>query len=180
MSLESNLGPNTFYRQCLFSSSGDWASFWFFIRRMKFSQKCQWQFLYHHLQRCCGSAAPCWAPVFMQGEMWAPWSRGHSFNGRNAAHAVRQCVSHTHIQAEIPWPVILVVRDSSFRWEELVLKGEKGLFLQCRVERGASVGLSKAQGQKVRLTHRHHTRSHMRLWYRLHTISKGHRWDAHM
>lgn len=34
-------------------------------------------------------------------------------------------VSLTHIQAEILWPVILVVRDSSFRWEELVLKGER-------------------------------------------------------
>lgn len=40
-----------------------------------------------------------------------------------------------HIQAEIPQPVILVLRDSSFRREELVLKREEGLFLQLRVER---------------------------------------------
>ncbi len=69
-------------------------------------------------------------------------------------------LSLTHVQAEIPWPVIPVVRDSSFRREELVLKGEKGFFLQRRVERGASVGPSKAQGQKSdSLTHTHITRS---------------------
>lgn len=62
-------------------------------------------------------------------------------------------VSLTHIQAEIPWPVIVVVRDLSFRWLEVVLKGKDGLFLQCRVERGASVGPSKAQGEKLRHTH---------------------------
>lgn len=44
--------------------------------------------------------------------------------------------------------MIVVVRDLSFRWLELVLKGKEGLSLQCRVERGASVGPSKAAGQK--------------------------------
>lgn len=132
----------------------------FFIRRKSFSQKCQWQIQHHHSQCCCGTAAPCWAPVYMHAERWAPWCGGHSFNGRNATHAVWQCVSLSHTQAEIPWPVILAVRDSSFRWEELVLKGEEGFFLHCRVERAASVGPSKAQGQTLRLTHTHTTRSH--------------------
>lgn len=62
-------------------------------------------------------------------------------------------VSLRGIQTGIPWPVIMVVRDLSFRWLELLLKGEKSLFLQCRVERGASVGPSKALGQKIRHTH---------------------------
>lgn len=77
-------------------------------------------------------------------------------------------VSRTHIRAEISWPVILVVRDSSFRWEELVLKREEGLFLQCRVERGAAVGPSKAQGQKLRLTSaRTHAQNHMQPYERM-------------
>lgn len=60
--------------------------------------------------------------------------------------SVVACLTHT--QAEIPWPVILVVRDSSFRWEELALEGEGGLDLQRRVERGASVGPLKGTGDR--------------------------------
>lgn len=92
-----------------------------------------------------------------------------------AARAVWQCISHTRIQAGIPWPVILVVRDSSFRWREPLLKGAKSLSLHCRVERGASVGPSKAQGLKLK-----HTHSHMGPGYSLYTLSHRHKWDAHM
>ena len=79
----------------------------------------------------------------------------------------------SHTQAEIPWPVILVVRDSSFRWEELVLKGEEGLFLQRRVERGASVGPSKAPGQKLRL-------AHAATWDHDTDMNRRRRWGARM
>lgn len=62
-------------------------------------------------------------------------------------------VSLRGIQTGIPWPVIAAVRDLSFRWLELLLKGEESLFLQCRVERGASVGPSKALAHNLRHTH---------------------------
>lgn len=111
---------------------------------------------------------PVGAHAFMHAEMRAPpmrrahlkWQKCHS---RCAVAFFPPHTLDTHTRAEIPWPV---VKDSSFRWEELALKGEEGLLLRCHVERGASVGPSKARGRKVRLTHTHtntHTHTHCQM-----------------
>lgn len=74
---------------------------------------CHWKIQHLFFSGCCGHAAPCWAPVFMNVERWAPDAEGIALIVE-MPRMLRVVVSLTHIPAQIPRPVILLVGRSSF------------------------------------------------------------------